>query len=154
MKIVHFSKTPLAGAPIRLVEALQRHTNYDVHLVDLKRWDRYDHDVVRGDDPERTFELARTADIIHLHNYLGYQSREFHPVDFDALRKDGKVFKRQFHSHPNLVALEMQIDVRTQWPIARGMSQSPMIFFSVQPPPSVPGMTAGIPKAPRKLGSL
>ena len=111
MKIVHFSKTPLAGAPIRLVEALQRYTKYDVHLVDLKRWDRYDHDVIHGDDPERTFELARTADIIHLHNYLGYESREFHPVDFDALRKDGKVFIRQFHSHPDLVARGMQIEV-------------------------------------------
>jgi hypothetical protein len=41
VKVVHFSKTPLAGAPIRLVEALQRYTKYDVHLVDLKRWDRW-----------------------------------------------------------------------------------------------------------------
>ena len=111
MKIVHFSITPLAGAPIRLVQALQRHTNYDVSLVDLKRWGRYDHDLVHGDDPERTLELARAADIIHLHNYLGYQSREFHPVDFDALRKEGKAFIQQFHSHPDLVAQVMQIEV-------------------------------------------
>jgi hypothetical protein len=111
VKVVHFSKTPLAGAPIRLVKALQRYTNYDVHLVDLERWDRYDHDVVHGDDPERTLELARTADIIHLHNYLDYQSREFDPVDFDSLRQEGKALIRQFHSHPELVAEAMQMGV-------------------------------------------
>lgn len=111
VRIVHFSITPLAGAPIRLVQALKRHTNYDVHLVDLERWGRYDHDAVHGDDPERTFELVRAADIIHLHNYLDYQSSEFHPVDFDALRQEGKAFIRQFHSHPDLVAQGMQIEV-------------------------------------------
>jgi len=111
VKIVHFSKTQLAGAPIRLAQALRSHTNYDVWLVDLERWGRYDHDVVHTENPARTLELARAADIIHLHNYLGYQSREFHPVDFDALRKEGKAFIRQFHSHPDLVAQVMQIEV-------------------------------------------
>ena len=111
MRVVHFSKTPLAGAPIRLVQALKSHTNYDVWLVDLERWGRYDHDVVHTENPARTLELVKAADIIHLHNYLGYQSGEFHPVDFDALRKEGKAFIRQFHSHPDLVAQAMQIEV-------------------------------------------
>jgi hypothetical protein len=108
VRIVHFSITPLAGAPIRLVQALQRHANYDVSLVDLDRWGRYDHDMVHVENPARTLELARTADIIHLHNYLDYQSKEFDPVNFDALRKEGKAFIRQFHSHPELVAQAMQ----------------------------------------------
>jgi hypothetical protein len=111
VRVVHFSKTPLAGAPIRLVQALRSHTSYDVWLVDLERWGRYDHDVVHTENPDRTLELVRAADIIHLHNYLGYQSREFHPVDFDALGKEGKAFIRQFHSHPELVAQAMQMDV-------------------------------------------
>jgi hypothetical protein len=111
VKVVHFSITPLAGAPIRLVQALRSHTNYEVWLVDLERWGRYDHDVVHTENPDRTLELVKAADIIHLHNYLGYQSREFHPVDFDALGKEGKAFIRQFHSHPELVAQAMQMDV-------------------------------------------
>jgi len=111
VKVVHFSKTQLAGAPIRLVQALRSHTNYDVWLVDLERWGGFDHDVVHSENPARTIELARAADIIHLHNYLRYESREFHPVDFDALRKEGKAFIRQFHSHPDLVAQVMQIEV-------------------------------------------
>ncbi len=65
MKVVHFSRTQLAGAPIRLVQALRSHTNYDVWLVDLERWGRYDHDVVHTENPARTLELA-SAGQMHL----------------------------------------------------------------------------------------
>ena len=83
MKIVHFSKTPLAGAPIRLVHALQEHSQHEVHLVDLERWGNYQHDVVHVENPEKALALAEAADIIHLHNYLEYASDDFYPIDFD-----------------------------------------------------------------------
>jgi len=110
MKIVHFSKTPLAGAPIRLVHALQEHSQHEVHLVDLERWGNYQHDVVHVENPEKALALAEAADIIHLHNYLEYASDDFYPIDFASLLNEGKQYVRQFHSEPKFVADEMGID--------------------------------------------
>ncbi|WP_295437989.1 hypothetical protein [uncultured Thiodictyon sp.] len=109
VSIVHFSRTPLAGAPVRLINALRSYTAYNVHLVDLKRWGLFDHDVVHSETPDRVFELAAKADIIHLHNYLDYNSNDFYPVDFKYLYKSGKIFLRQFHTHPESVAHVMGI---------------------------------------------
>lgn len=111
MRVVHFSRSPLAGAPIRLVDALRRHTGLDVRLVDSDRWSIFAHDVVFSEDPEEALALADQADVIHLHNYLDYGSDAFHPIDFEALRHQGKRFVRQFHSTPALVAREMGVDV-------------------------------------------
>ena len=104
MRILHFSKTILGGAPIRLVRALQQHTNYEVSLIDLKKWDMFEQDIIHEEDLEKMLETAEKADIIHLHNYLDYDSNDFYPVDFNELRKKGKIFVRQFHSEPYFVA--------------------------------------------------
>ena len=98
LKIVHFSRTPLAGAPIRLVQALRQHTNYTVNLVDLKNWGIFDRDIVYAEDPEYALSLAEQADIIHLHDCLDYDSKSFDPIDFRKLHQQGKIFIRQFHS--------------------------------------------------------
>ena len=98
LNIVHFSKTPLAGAPIRLVLALRQHTNYTVNLVDLKDWGIFDRDVVYAEDPEYALSLAEKADIIHLHDCLDYESELFELINFKKLRQQGKMFIRQFHS--------------------------------------------------------
>lgn len=107
MKVLHFAKSPMAGAPIRLVQALQRFTDLDVRLVDLERNGRYGRDLVFSEDRELVVELAEQADVIHFHNYLDYASTDFAPIDFDALRKAGKRLVRQFHSTPQLVARRM-----------------------------------------------
>jgi hypothetical protein len=109
LRIVTFSKTPLAGAPIRIVRALQRHTDLDVRHVDLKRWGIFEHDHVHEEDPERTAELAERADILHLFNYLNAGSNDFAPVDFGRLATGGKRLVRQFGSTPMLIAAEMGI---------------------------------------------
>ena len=111
IKVVHFSRTQLAGAPVRLVQALQRHTDCSVRLVDLKRWGIFDHDVVLAEDPHLAVELAEKADIIHLHNHLDLNSRCFAPIDFHSLKRRGKLFVRHFHSTPMLVAQVMGISV-------------------------------------------
>lgn len=111
VNILHFSRTPLAGAPIRLVRALQNHTNYNVHLVDLKKWGIFDQDIIFSENSEQAMELAEDADIIHLHNYLDYNSNDFSPINFQELHNEGKIFVRQFHSHPQLVAREMKISI-------------------------------------------
>ena len=64
-RVLHFSSTPLAGAPIRLVQALREHTDHEVRLVDLQRWGLYDHDLVFSEQPDEVVELAAKAGIIH-----------------------------------------------------------------------------------------
>jgi len=89
-RIVHFSKTPCAGSAIRLVNCLNKYTNYDVRLVDLKKWGIYDSDLIMSESPDLINELVNTADIIHFHNYLHYDSNDFYPINFIDLKKKGK----------------------------------------------------------------
>lgn len=109
MRVLHFSITPLAGMPIRLVQALNRRTGVDARLVDLKRFGLYDHDLVFAESPGEALDLAWEADVIHLHNYLDFTSRHFGRIDFGALARAGKRVVRQFHSSPDLVAQVMGI---------------------------------------------
>ncbi|SLM30107.1 Glycosyl transferase family 2 (fragment) [Desulfamplus magnetovallimortis] len=109
IKVIHFSITPLAGAPIRLVQALNRLTSINARLVDLNRYDLYDHDVVFSETPDLAKDLAEESDIIHLHNYLDCNSTQFHPIDFATLRKKGKRIVRHFHSTPDWIAEVMGI---------------------------------------------
>ena len=104
MKVVQFSMTPLAGAPIRIANAVNSHTSIDVRHVDLKRWKFFEHDHVHVDNPELTLDLCENADIIHLYNYVHIDSKEFHPVNFKDLQKKGKAFIWQFESTPFLVS--------------------------------------------------
>ena len=112
MRVIHFSITPLAGMPIRLVQALRRHTGIDARLADLQRFGLYDHDLVHAESPEEVRELAWSADVIHLHNYLDLDSTQFSGVNFRALARAGKAVIRQFHSSPELIAEVMGIGVR------------------------------------------
>lgn len=107
MLVLHFSVTPLAGMPIRLVQALNRHAGVTARLVDLKRFGLYDHDIVFEEDPDQALALARQADVIHLHNYLDYASTAFSPIDFAALARSGAAVIRQFHTEPAFVARKM-----------------------------------------------
>ncbi|MFO7596517.1 MAG: glycosyltransferase family 1 protein [Desulfocurvibacter africanus] len=113
MNIVHFSKNSLAGAPHRLASTLQKHTVHDVRLIDLKRYDPrtehgwFEYDIIFSEQQEEAIEVARKADIIHLHNYLDLDSRDFAPIDFRDLRRKGVLFVRQYHSTPQIVAKHM-----------------------------------------------
>lgn len=110
MRVVHFSISTLAGVPIRLVQALRRHTDIEVSLVDLERWSTFSHDVVFAEERERAIELAEKADVIHLHNYLDRSSSHFAPIDFAELERRGARLVRHFVSHPATVARRMGID--------------------------------------------
>ena len=111
MKILHFSITPLAGAPLRLVQAINVSGRHEARLIDLKHYgpEDFGHDVLFSEEKELAVELAMQADIIHLHNYLHYDSEQFSPIDFRALKRKGKLFIRQFHSDPELVARIMGV---------------------------------------------
>src|SRR5438105_5292411 len=107
MLIVHFSATRLSGMPLRLVRALQEHTPHEARLVDLARREQFGHDLVHGESVDDVVELCERADVIHLHNYLDYDSKQFAPVDFEALHRKGKRFVRHFNSSPETVAAHL-----------------------------------------------
>jgi hypothetical protein len=93
------------------VNALRAHTEHDVRLIDLRRWGQFDHDLVYSESPAEALELAEKADVIHLYNYLDYDSHDFSPIDFRSLRERGKLFVRQFNSAPSTVARRMGYDM-------------------------------------------
>lgn len=107
--VVHFSVTPLAGAPIRLVQTLNRLTPVKARLVDLTRFGLYDHDVVFDETPQEALRLAQQADILHLHNYLDLNCKQFAPIDFKKLFANGKRIIRHFHSTSDWIAEQMDI---------------------------------------------
>lgn len=115
MRIVHFAVTPLAGAPLRITQAVNAHTEHEARLVDLCRYGSEDfgQDVVFRETPELAIELAEQADIIHFHNYLDLDSPQFSPINFRQLQRKGTRILRHFHSHPDLVASRMGIDAAT-----------------------------------------
>ncbi|MGE4290602.1 MAG: glycosyltransferase [Desulfovibrio sp.] len=112
MRVVHFSTNSLAGMPLRLVQGLNAHSAHSARLVDRERYSLeklgwYEHDIVFSETPETALRAAEEADILHLHNYLDLDSRDFAPIDFRALQKRGKLVLRQFHSIPEVVAERM-----------------------------------------------
>jgi hypothetical protein len=104
LRIVHFSITPLAGAPIRLVKLLRKHTSHDVNLIDLKRGPLFEHDIVFTELKDKAYEIANNADVIHLHNYIDLNTDAFNPINFNELTRKGVLFLRHFHSEPNTIA--------------------------------------------------
>lgn len=109
MLVLHFSRTPLAGMPIRLCQAQNRHLPLTARLVDSSRFGLFDHDVCFDETPDLAVDLAQQAAIIHLHNYLDLDSDAFAPINFRELVRKGAAVVRQFHSTPQLVAQVMGI---------------------------------------------
>ena len=126
MKVVHFSITPLAGAPIRLVQALNRLTGVGARLVDLKRFGLYDHDVVFSETPGKAESLAKEADILHLHNYLDCDSTQFAPIDFKHLL----TFRQ---AHCSALSFDAGLDRRGDEHLRRTASGLPPSFISHSP---------------------
>ncbi|MCM8814258.1 MAG: glycosyltransferase family 1 protein [Candidatus Omnitrophica bacterium] len=111
LKIVHIAKTAIAGAPIRLVQSLRRLTDYEVRLINWEREKDFDSDLVFSENPDQAIAVAEAADIIHLHNFIDLRTRHFAPLDFEQLRRQGKVFVRQFHSHPLILAITWRQEI-------------------------------------------
>lgn len=107
MKVAHISLTPLAGSPIRIVQALNKHTGTDARLITLNTaayGDRiFDNDLDWKTDMEESIEWLRIADVLHFHHYFPMARNPF-KIDFDD-----KCFSQarvwQFHNHPKAAAL-------------------------------------------------
>jgi len=110
LKVVHLSTTPLVGAPGNLCRALNEHGQAQARWVCLRSdvglyqqmpfaidldWQRH---------REEALHAIEQADLLHLHNFIDLESREFAPVDFRGRWQQGRPMVRQFHSQPTLVA--------------------------------------------------
>lgn len=110
LKIFHFSTTPLVGAPGRICAALASHpgveARWGVLETSVGHYGQmvFDLDLCWQRDREEIIALARGADLLHLHNFVGLDSTQFYPIDFAALWKAGKPMVRQFHSAPSHIA--------------------------------------------------
>lgn len=110
MRILHLSHTPLVGAPGRVCRALNMHAGIESRWAVLNAEAGvygkmgFDLDLRWDHNTEEILALAASCDVLHLHNYLGLESREFAPLDFRALWEQGKPMVRQFHSNPGLIA--------------------------------------------------
>lgn len=107
MQVVHLSLTPLAGSPIRIVNALRRHTAWQARLVVLNPA-AYGTRTFEGDldwtlHQEEALSCIEAADIVHLHHYFDLSHNPF-GVDFASLQRGGKPIVRQFHSGPFHIA--------------------------------------------------
>lgn len=107
MRVLHFSVTPLAGAPIRLVRALQKHTPHEVRHVVLEPHAygtrTFDTDLVWAQHKDLVLDLLDRADVVHLHHYFDLRSNPF-GIDFARWQAGDRRIIRQIHSHPLHIA--------------------------------------------------
>ena len=79
IKVIHFSITPLAGSPIRIVKALTEHTDVKARLVVLQPHAygerTFENDLTWEHDREEALSLLEEADIIHLHHYMDLENK-------------------------------------------------------------------------------
>ncbi len=109
MLVVHVSRTPLAGSPIRIVRALNAHTDVRARSINLAR-DAYGtrtfpEDLVWDDDRDEAATLIEQADIVHFHHWFDADSRD-NPFAFDfgaAMKKDA-LRLMHWHSSPAFLA--------------------------------------------------
>ena len=108
MKILHFSKTPLAGSPIRICKALSLVDGVSARFVVLNEEGygkhSFEHDLIWQRDKEKVLKLTEEADVLHLHNYINLDTKEFSPINFSDYWKNGKAMVRQFHSTDQLIS--------------------------------------------------
>ena len=64
----------------------------------------FDTDLQWARDRDEIVELAKTADVLHLHNFIDLDSQHFTPINFRKLWNDGRPMVRHFHSTPDSVA--------------------------------------------------
>jgi len=102
LKIVHLSVTPVAGAPMRMVSLLRKHTAHEVRLIDLKRGPLFDHDLVYDEAREESEGLIEGADILHFHNHVDFDA--IFSLRLEDLRGRGVKVVRHFHSDPFMVS--------------------------------------------------
>lgn len=97
MKVVIYSKTPLAAAPWELYKALKKYTDIEVALInDTNRYRDgrvFPHHLLFLNNNGECIEHLNSSDIWHIHNYL---------VPYLILLKRKQKVMAQFHSVPKM----------------------------------------------------
>ena len=108
MLILHFAVTPLVGSPYRICKALSLHEGVQSRVVvlnpSLYTNSQFDEDLVWEQDKAEIIKLTNDADILHFHNYVNLDTKDFNPIDFRKYWNEGKAIVRQFHSNPKLIS--------------------------------------------------
>lgn len=108
MRVVHLALTPLAGAPIRLVRALNRFTPVQARLVNANPAAYgsrvFDEDIDFRTQRDAALDAIERADIVHCHHWMDLKHN---PFGVDLSRR--KVL-RHFHSEPGFVARHAGVD--------------------------------------------
>lgn len=109
MKVVHVSATPLAGSPIRIVNALNKYTDVQARSINLnaKAYGvlTFPEDLLWNEDREECEDLIGQADILHFHHWFDYGSLE-NPFNFNflsAMKKNAK-YLMHWHSNPMTIS--------------------------------------------------
>ena len=101
--VVHIARTSLAGAPIRIVNALNKYTDYNARLITYLPSRAADGSCIYQEDlnwmnnKEEALNLIKQADIIHFHHWFEMRLNPF-LIDFNEVCKPNCKFLRHFHS--------------------------------------------------------
>jgi len=97
MKIVLFSKSPMAAAPWELFKALRKYTNHTIDLINVSHSYRdgrvFPYHLLFRSDNGTARKALRNGDVWHVNNYL--------MIELKTMRRGHRVLA-QFHSLPRL----------------------------------------------------
>lgn len=113
MLIAHIALTPLAGAPIALVHALNKYTKHHARLINLNPGiygnRTFPEDLIWSNDNDREacINIIKKADIIHLHHYFNIETDQ-NPFGFNfrSHALSHCCFIRHIHSAPGFLGQE------------------------------------------------
>ena len=115
MLIMHLSTTPLVGAPGSICRALNMHEGVEARWAVLDAtvgsYDKmvFDLDLQWKNDRQQIIDLVQRCDVLHLHNFIGLDSKIFSPIDFRVMWNQRRTIVRHFHSTPMWVAKNMGV---------------------------------------------
>ena len=96
MLIVNISLTSLAGSPIRISNALNKYTNVNSRLINIKHFSGFEEDLIWKENKEKALELISKADLINFHHWVDVYDNPFQINFYDYVKKSCK-FIRTFH---------------------------------------------------------
>ncbi len=101
MKIAHLSLTPLAGAPIRIVRAINNYSDIRARLINLNPFAygtrTYDEDINFNLQKQEALDFLAEADLVHLHHWMNLKDNPF------GIDLSNKKVIRHFHSEPRFI---------------------------------------------------
>jgi len=124
---MHLSTTPLVGAPGSICRALNMHEGIEARWAVLDAtagsYDKmvFDLDLQWQKDRDQIIDLVQRCDVLHLHNFIGLDSKIFSPIDFRVMWNQRRTIVRHFHSTPMWIAktLRVTVDSVLQCPIPK-----------------------------------